>query len=129
MLGIRQDRVNSAIRTKRTFIGRPFIDLGWRKNPEAVKTSDSYTFQYSLLVVPSRATVFVRGFVRLRNHGVCVCVTHAAPFVRSSHVSGFSPVSTSTIVMHSSTGQTSEHKLQPTHSVSSTRGILSSGVE
>ena len=57
-----------------------------------------------------------------------VCVTHSAPFVRSSHVSGLRPVSTSTIVMHPSTGQTSEHKLHPTHSVSSTRGIRSSGV-
>jgi hypothetical protein len=32
------------------------------------------------------------------------------------------------MVMQPSTGQTSEHKLQPTHSVSSTRGIRSSGV-
>ncbi|SPE19016.1 hypothetical protein SBA5_180049 [Candidatus Sulfotelmatomonas gaucii] len=53
---------------------------------------------------------------------------HAAPRVRSSHVSAFNPVSTSTIVMHPSTGHTHQHKLHPTHSVSSTRGIRSSGV-
>jgi hypothetical protein len=52
----------------------------------------------------------------------------ASPLVRSSHVSG-QPKSTScTIVMQSSTGHTSEHRLQPTHSVSSTRGIRASGV-
>ena len=55
-------------------------------------------------------------------------VTHAAPRVRSSHVSGASPLSTRTMVMHSSTGQTSEQRLQPTHSVSSTRGMRASGV-
>ena len=41
---------------------------------------------------------------------------------------GGRPVSTRTMVMHWSTGQTSEHRLQPTHSVSSTRGMRASGV-
>jgi len=48
--------------------------------------------------------------------------------VRSAQVSGANPVSRSTMVIHPSTGQTSEHKLHPTHSVSSTRGIRSSEV-
>ncbi len=50
------------------------------------------------------------------------------PFVRSSHVSAGSPVGTSIIEMHASTGQTQEHRLQPTHSVSSTRGMRANGV-
>src|ERR1700683_1819593 len=58
----------------------------------------------------------------------CGCVSHSAPRVRSSHVCGARPVSTSTIVMHPSTGHTSEHKLHPTHSVSSTRGMRARGV-
>ena len=37
-------------------------------------------------------------------------------------------MSTRTMVMHWSTGQTSEQRLQPTHSVSSTRGMRAKGV-
>src|ERR1017187_6429274 len=54
--------------------------------------------------------------------------THSASAVRSAQVCGANPVGRSTMVMHPSTGQTSEHKLHPTHSVSSTRGIRSSDV-
>src|ERR1035441_5587731 len=45
--------------------------------------------------------------------------THSASAVRSAQVCGANPVGRSTMVMHPSTGQTSEHKLHPTHSVSS----------
>src|ERR1039458_6860020 len=45
--------------------------------------------------------------------------------VRSAQVSAANPVGRSTIVIQRSTGHTSEHRLQPTHSVSSTRGIRS----
>ncbi len=55
-------------------------------------------------------------------------VAHTAPLVRSSQLSAANPFSTRTMVMHSSTGHTSEHRLQPTHSVSSTRGIRARGV-
>ena len=48
---------------------------------------------------------------------------HAVPAFCSGR-----PVSTRSMVMQSSTGQTSQHRLQPTHSCSSTRGMRASGV-
>jgi len=63
------------------------------------------------------------------DHDRCGSGAQSIPRVRSSHVSGARPASTRTMVMHSSTGQTREHRLQPTHSVSSTRGMRASGVD
>jgi hypothetical protein len=48
--------------------------------------------------------------------------------MRCSQIGTARPVSTRSIVMHPSTGQTSAHRLQPTHSSSSTRGMRPGGV-
>src|ERR1700727_437527 len=69
-----------------------------------------------------------------KKHHVFVLITSHAPggtsplAVRSSQLSKGKPLSICSIVMQPSTGQTSEHRLQPTQCGSSTRGIRSSGV-
>src|SRR5579862_8358305 len=50
------------------------------------------------------------------------------PAVRCSQLWNGFPVSIFSIVMEPGTGQTNQHRLQPTHSTSSTWGILSGGV-
>ena len=57
------------------------------------------------------------------------CSWHCAVrCLRPSSALGAAPVSTCSIVMQFSTGQTSQQRLQPTHSSSSTRGMRSGGV-
>src|SRR5258708_16091734 len=69
-----------------------------------------------------------------RRRQVFVLITSSAPggtsplAVRSSQLSNANPLSTRSIVMQFSTGQTRKQRLQPTQWSSSTRGIRSRGV-
>ena len=69
------------------------------------------------------------GRVRIHHRPVTDQRAHShLPPMRCSHDWGARPVSTCSIVMQPSTGQTSAQRLQPTHSSSSTRGMRASGV-